>query len=126
MAPARAEPAILAVTTKTSVARPSASGSVAAVTMMMLPVLWNSAAVFAAGDDPVVQGGGNQQRHRAQHEDERHPVQITRMRRQPVVAILEDASELEADENLRAEDENARLVQRRLRLLAEVHRLRPA
>src|SRR5690348_11233553 len=52
-------------------------------------------------------------------------MEIARVGWQFVESVLEDCAELEPDENLSAEDENARLVQRRLHLLAEFHEPRP-
>jgi hypothetical protein len=52
-----------------------------------------------------------------------HAVEVARVRRQCLEAVLEDAAELKSEQNLRAQDEYARLVQRRLDLLAKLHRL---
>jgi hypothetical protein len=74
---------------------------------------------MAALDEPVLHRGRDQAPDRAGHGEERQGVQITRREREPGESVLECRVEVEAEQNLRAQDEKARLIERRLDLSSE-------
>src|SRR5215471_3769343 len=69
---------------------------------------------LAAFDDAVIRSRRNQQRNNTDHREESDPIQIAQMAWKLVVGIVENSAKLEAEEDLRTEDQYARLVKRNL------------
>src|SRR5437763_5982495 len=68
-------------------------------------------------DDPMLQGGCNQQAERGDHQQQCDRDEGSREPAQLAERFLKDALELEAKQNLGAEDEEASLIERGLELL---------
>src|SRR5262249_20600000 len=80
-----------------------------------------ASAVRAAQNDAVIGPRQDQQRERCDQQQQGDAVEITRPAWQMVERRLEDAAELKADQDLDAEHQHARFVERNLDLLAEIH-----
>ena len=101
--------------------RATAKGSSAAAAKRPVSAVDAPGAHAALGD--AVEGGRrDQQPRRQQHQPQRPAIHGASVRRQRLKALLEHALVLEAEQDLRAQDQGARLVQRRLHPLVQRHR----
>jgi len=72
----------------------------------------------------VIRAGRNQQRHNTDHRKYFTSVEIAQSGGKFLVAIAENCSELETEQDLRTEDQYPRLVQSKLDLFCELHAFR--
>jgi hypothetical protein len=69
----------------------------------------------------VVGARQNQQRERQDHQKKSNSIQVARGRWQFAVKVLKHAAKLEANQDLRPENKHARLIERDLELLGNLH-----